>query len=74
MRPAESNYMMHNETMIHVPVHEMGLADDDPYVVEDLLTGARYSWRGVRNYVRLDPASEPGHLLLVHGNRRRSGL
>jgi len=62
------------ETMVHVPVHEMGLADDEPYVVEDLLTGARYSWRGVRNYVRLDPASEPGHLLLVHGDGRRPGL
>ncbi len=62
------------ETMVHVPIHEMGLADDEPYVVEDLLTGARYSWRGVRNYVRLDPAIEPGHLLLVHGDARRPGL
>ena len=40
--------------------------DDRPYVVRDLLSGARYTWRGVRNYVRLDPAVEPGHLLLVH--------
>jgi starch synthase (maltosyl-transferring) len=55
------------ETMVHVPTHELGFADDEPYVVEDLLTGARYSWRGVRNYVRLDPATEPGHVLLVHG-------
>ena len=62
------------ETMVHVPIREMGLRDDEPYVVEDLLTGARYSWRGVRNYVRLDPASEPGHLLLVHGDGRRPGL
>ena len=58
------------ETMVHVPVHEMGLGDDEPYVVEDLLTGARYSWRGSRNYVRLDPEREPGHLLLVHGDGR----
>jgi starch synthase (maltosyl-transferring) len=58
------------ETMVHVPVEEMGLGDDEAYVVEDLLTGARYSWRGTRNYVRLDPASEPGHLLLVHGDGR----
>jgi hypothetical protein len=59
------------ETMVHVPIHDMGLAEDEPYVVEDLLTGARYTWRGVRNYVRLDPASEPGHLLLVRGDGRR---
>jgi starch synthase (maltosyl-transferring) len=31
----------------------------------DLLTGARYTWRGARNYVRLDPAVQPGHLLRV---------
>ena len=47
--------------MIHVPIHEMGSGrPDEPYVVHDLLTGARYTWRGVRNYVRLDPAVEPG--------------
>jgi starch synthase (maltosyl-transferring) len=53
------------ETMVHVPIHEMGIDDDQPYVVHDLLTGARYQWRGVRNYVRLDPGYQPGHLLLV---------
>ena len=53
------------ETMVHVPIHEMGIDDDQPYVVHDLLTGARYHWRGVRNYVRLDPADQPGHLLRV---------
>ena len=28
-----------------------------------LLTGERYTWKGVRNYVRLDPQTRPGHLL-----------
>ena len=51
--------------MVHVPIGEMGLGDDEQYVVHDVLTGARYTWRGSRNYVRLDPAEEPGHLLLV---------
>jgi len=53
------------ETMVHVPIHEMGIDDDRPYVVRDLLSGARYTWRGVRNYVRLDPNETPGHVLLV---------
>jgi starch synthase (maltosyl-transferring) len=53
------------ETMLHVPIHDMGIDDDQPFVVHDLLTGARHSWRGVRNYVRLDPAERPGHVLLV---------
>jgi hypothetical protein len=54
------------ETMVHVPIQEMGIDHEQAYVVEDLLTGARYTWRGVRNYVRLDPAMQPGHVFLVH--------
>jgi starch synthase (maltosyl-transferring) len=53
------------ETMVHVPIGDMGLSDDEPYVVHDLLTGARYTWRGVRNYIRLDPADQPGHVFRV---------
>jgi starch synthase (maltosyl-transferring) len=50
------------ETVVTVPLAELGLDPDVPYVVEDLLTGARYSWRGARNYVRLDPILQPGHI------------
>ena len=50
---------------MHVPIHELGIDEERPYVVRDLLTGTRYTWRGVRNFVRLDPAREPGHVLLV---------
>ena len=52
-------------THVHVPIEDMGIEPDEPYIVRDLLTGARYTWRGIRNYVRLDPAEQPGHLLLV---------
>ena len=51
------------ETVVTVPLAELGLDPDMPYIVEDLLTGARYSWRGARNYVRLDPTLQPGHIL-----------
>jgi starch synthase (maltosyl-transferring) len=51
------------ETVVTVPLAELGLDPDIPYIVEDLLTGARYSWRGARNYVRLDPILQPGHIL-----------
>ena len=50
---------------MHVPVDELGLGHDRDYVVEDLLTGVRYTWRGSRAYVRLDPNHEPGHVLRV---------
>ncbi len=35
------------------------------FAVDDLLDGGRYDWRLGRNYVRLDPAERPGHLLAV---------
>src|SRR5690348_2868438 len=55
------------ETMVHVPIERLELGPDEAYVVEDLLTGARYTWRGVRNFVRLDPTLQVGHVLKVLG-------
>ena len=50
---------------VTLPLGELGLGSNDPFEVEDLLTGARYTWRGERNYVRLDPAEHVGHVLRV---------
>ncbi len=52
-----------HESTVHVPVAALGLAEDDPYEVEDLLTGERFSWKGSANYVWLDPAQRAGHVL-----------
>ncbi len=40
----------------------LGVDPVQPYVVHDLLTGARYKWQGARNFVMLDPAVVPAHL------------
>jgi starch synthase (maltosyl-transferring) len=53
------------EAMVHVPIDVLGLGEDEWYAVEDLLTGERYTWRGTRNYVRLDPERQVAHLLRV---------
>ncbi|MGD2152378.1 MAG: alpha-1,4-glucan--maltose-1-phosphate maltosyltransferase [Gemmatimonadales bacterium] len=53
------------ESTIHVPVTDLGLSGDQPYEVEDLLSGERYEWRGAVNYVRLDPQQRVGHVLRV---------
>lgn len=52
-------------TMVHVPLEQMGIAPDEPYVVHDLITGARFTWQGPRNYVRLDPNDQVAHVLRV---------
>jgi len=52
-------------TMVHVPIEAMGIGADQPYVVHDLVTGARFTWHGSRNYVRLDPADQVAHVFRV---------
>jgi starch synthase (maltosyl-transferring) len=53
------------EGMVHVPLEALGIGWDEPFLVHDLLTGERWAWRGVRNYVRLDPAERVAHLFRV---------
>ena len=43
----------------------LGLANDSDFEVHDLLTDARYSWHGARNFVELDPATVPAHVFSV---------
>ena len=50
---------------VDVPIAAMNIGPDESYEVEDLLTGARYTWRGARNFVRLNPWHEPAHVLRV---------
>ena len=50
---------------VEVPIDELGLAPDASYIVEDLLDSATYTWRGARNYVRLDPAERMAHVFIV---------
>jgi starch synthase (maltosyl-transferring) len=45
-----------------VPAEEIGLKPGARYEVVDLLTGTNYTWSD-KNYVRLDPAVEPAHIL-----------
>jgi starch synthase (maltosyl-transferring) len=40
----------------------LGLGPDESYAVTDLLTDARYTWRGARNFVSLRPAEQPAHI------------
>jgi starch synthase (maltosyl-transferring) len=54
-----------HETTVHVPLDLLRLDPAAPYAVEDLLTGARFTWRGESNYVRLDPAVQVAHVLRV---------
>jgi starch synthase (maltosyl-transferring) len=50
---------------VRVPLHELALQEGEPYQAHDLLTEARYLWRGESNFVRLDPSAAVAHILRV---------
>jgi starch synthase (maltosyl-transferring) len=50
---------------IEVPIQELGIEEHETYTVHDLLSDARYTWRGAWNYVALDPHVLPAHVLRV---------
>ncbi len=56
-------------SMIGVPGSLIGKTHDEPYIVHDLITGARYTWKGYWNYVELDPYIMPFHLLRIEDYR-----
>lgn len=58
---------------VDLDLGSLGVDYRRPYVMHDLLTEARYSWNGSRNFVRLDPAGVPCHVFsLEQPTARRS--
>ena len=59
----------------YVPLESFGINGGDPFQVEDLLTAEKFVWRGLRNFVMLDPHSRPAHvfrlrrLIRTHGEQ-----
>jgi len=51
---------------VSVALKELKLGNDEAYQVHDLLTDARYVWRGSRNFVQLNPSILPAHIFRVH--------
>jgi len=52
-------------SFVDVPIEQFGQMESDDYRVQDLLSGATYTWRGRQNYVELDPNIQPAHIFLV---------
>ncbi len=52
--------------IVTLSLDELEIPADRGFEAEDLLTGERYLWNGPRNYVELNPARIPGHILKIH--------
>jgi starch synthase (maltosyl-transferring) len=67
MTPARDNVVLvavnldpvaEHASLVDVPLDALGLREDEPYWMHELLRGERYRWQGRRGYVKLDPAVE----------------
>lgn len=56
------------QTMVHLDTRVWGVEPGDPFEVEDLVTGARWTWSD-HNFVRLDAFTDPVHILHVKETR-----
>lgn len=65
-----ANVDPHNEQggWIDLDLPAIGLESGKPFQVHDLIRGARYTWQGGRNFVKLNPAVFPAHIFRI---RRR---
>jgi starch synthase (maltosyl-transferring) len=52
------------ETNIHLELWKIGLDENKPFTVRDLITGEKFEW-GRDNFVRLDAFGEPVHILEI---------
>jgi starch synthase (maltosyl-transferring) len=50
---------------IDLDLKQLGIPHDQPFDIEDLLTGAHYTWRDRSNYVALRPDVMPAHIFRV---------
>ncbi len=56
------------ETMVHLDLPQLGFDHHDTFLAHDEISGETWSW-SQHNYVRLDPAHEPAHVLHVRRPR-----
>jgi starch synthase (maltosyl-transferring) len=50
---------------VTLPIADFGIAPYESYLVDDLLGGGRYEWKGARNYIELSPHTLPAHVFRV---------
>jgi starch synthase (maltosyl-transferring) len=55
---------------IELPLQKLGLLPQQAFQAHDLLSDARYQWKGSRNYIELNPHVVPAHIFRVRRHVR----
>jgi starch synthase (maltosyl-transferring) len=56
---------------VRVPIQDLSVDSQQPYLVHDLLSDDKYVWHGERNYVELDPRVLPASILRLKKRLKR---
>jgi starch synthase (maltosyl-transferring) len=56
---------------LKMPLEELGIDGNQPYLCHDLLSEDKYIWQGERNFIKLDPRILPAHIFKVRTRMRR---
>lgn len=56
---------------VRVPIAELGIASNQPYLVHDLLSEDKFIWQGERNYVELNPQIISARILRISKRLRK---
>ncbi len=56
---------------LELPLEELGIDPQRPYLAQDLLGGGSYLWQGARNFLELDPTGAVAHVLRIRTHVRR---
>ncbi len=59
------------EAVLHIPIDEIGLKDDETYQLHELLTDTRHLVKGRTYSLRLDPQTEPAAIFAIRRWTRR---
>ncbi len=61
-----------HEGLVELPLSDLGLPENEPYVAHDLMTDSRYTWHGPQNYVKLSPEL-PAHIFRMERGDLQTG-
>jgi starch synthase (maltosyl-transferring) len=61
-----------HEGLVTLPLGELDLPENEPYLAHDLLTDSRYTWHGAQNYVKLS-TDLPAHIFRIERGDAQTG-
>jgi len=56
---------------VNLPLEEFGIAENQSYMVHDLIGDDTFIWQGPRNYIELDPHMLPGRIFRLKKRMKR---